>query len=243
MAKMRSPNYPSLSLTEAIGCARILWDKEKRTVISPEVAVKALGYKSLSGVSRTKLASLRKYGLIEDSRGGITLSDLAIKILHSTDASDDYMSALQEASLMPELFRELQQTHGESSDESLKAHLMIERRFSEEGARLFTKSFRDTMTLAFPEGMGYFNHGTIIETDKEPENISSMTDKSLTQVATPPAVNTQVFSWPLSKEVTAEVRLTGKVIKPSHIELLTKYLELAKDAIGTEEDDEEVSTR
>jgi hypothetical protein len=38
----------------------------------------------------------------------------------------------------------------------------------------------------------------------------------------------RVFSWPLSKGVTAEVRLSGGEIRPSHLEMLRKYLELAE---------------
>jgi len=45
--------------------------------------------------------------------------------------------------------------------------------------------------------------------------------------------NTKVFTWPLSKGVTAEVRFTGGEVNTSHLELLAKYLELAKLAIET----------
>lgn len=45
----------------------------------------------------------------------------------------------------------------------------------------------------------------------------------------------KVFSWPLSKGVTAEVKLTGTSITPAHLELLRSYLELAKQALQLEE--------
>jgi adenine-specific DNA-methyltransferase len=42
---------------------------------------------------------------------------------------------------------------------------------------------------------------------------------------------TRQFAWPLSKDVTAEVKLTGQEITSEHIEMLRKYLELAKLAL------------
>ena len=44
----------------------------------------------------------------------------------------------------------------------------------------------------------------------------------------------RVFSWPLSKDVSAEVRLTGEEIMLAHLGRLLQYLELAKTAIGNE---------
>ena len=49
--------------------------------------------------------------------------------------------------------------------------------------------------------------------------------------------NVRVFSWPLSKDVSAEVRLSGGEIRSSHLEHLRKYLELAKDAMESEEEE------
>jgi len=45
------------------------------------------------------------------------------------------------------------------------------------------------------------------------------------------------LSLGLRQRVTAEVRFTGGEVQPSHLDLLAKYLELAKSAIETEEND------
>lgn len=47
-----------------------------------------------------------------------------------------------------------------------------------------------------------------------------------------------LFSWPLSRGLTAEVRFIGDDVQPAHLELLSKYLELAKNAVRGDEDDE-----
>lgn len=47
----------------------------------------------------------------------------------------------------------------------------------------------------------------------------------------------RVFSWPLSKDISAEVRLSGaEEIKPAHLERLRQYLELAKAAVASDEE-------
>ena len=57
----RSPNYPAHGLKESIGFVKLLYDREKRTVISGEDVAKALGYSGLSGNARSKMASLKKF--------------------------------------------------------------------------------------------------------------------------------------------------------------------------------------
>src|ERR1700694_4032837 len=97
---MRSPNYPAYGLNETIQMARAIWNKEERTTVSAEIAVRALGYQSLSGIARTKLASLRKFGLLEQVKnGGVRISDLGMKLLHHPKDSPEYQAASQEAAL------------------------------------------------------------------------------------------------------------------------------------------------
>ena len=45
--------------------------------------------------------------------------------------------------------------------------------------------------------------------------------------------NRRLFRWPLSPDVTAELRLTGtETITPAHLARLRQFLELAEDAIA-----------
>src|SRR5690242_11491271 len=80
--KERSPNYPQYTITEAVGLAQRIYDKEKRTTVLPQVMASALGYGSLSGGARSAIATLRQYGLLENAPGGIRLSDAAMAIIH-----------------------------------------------------------------------------------------------------------------------------------------------------------------
>src|SRR2546426_10831612 len=124
MARMRSPNYPAASLSQAIESARALWSKEKRTAVAPIVAVKAMGYGSMNGPARSRISALRKYGLLDEEGDGVRLSDLGMTIVHSPTDSLEYRRAIQTAALNPDLFRELAESHAHASDEALKSHLL-----------------------------------------------------------------------------------------------------------------------
>src|ERR1700679_3997504 len=100
----RSPNYPACALERALGMTKNVWENEGRTPVSAEVAATAIGYKGLSGASRTMLAAMKKYGLITDDRSGSRVSDLGLQILHPA-STGELQRALREAALRPDLFR------------------------------------------------------------------------------------------------------------------------------------------
>ncbi len=220
MAKMKSPNYPALGLSQAIESVRQLWKKEKRTAVKPGVAIKAMGYSSLNGATLTRLSALKKYGLLEsDGKSGVRVSQLAIRILHAPDGSEEHQKALEEAALKPDLFRELFRTHAEASDDTLKSHLVVEKGFTESGSRYFISAFRDTFALAKP---------SVGDAWRGADSSSLTAGKQVVRT----------FSWPLSEGVLAEVRLTGERIRPSHLKLLRQYLELAETAVGIKDEQE-----
>lgn len=155
-SKDRSPNYPSYTLTDSIELVQKLYERERRTRVSAEVAAKALGWGGLSGASRGALAALRQYGLIESGRDGVRVSDEAIEILHQPADSKERAMAVRAAALNPPLFAELMKSHAHASDEALRAHLITKRKFSPDGAGRFVTSFRDALVLAGPDAEGYF---------------------------------------------------------------------------------------
>lgn len=148
MAKERSPNYPALGLAAAVDLARRLHQSDGRSVVTPENAAKAWGYKSLSGSPRTAIGGLRQFGLIQAAKGGLQLSELARRIVLSELDSDDYRDAVREAALLPDLFREIRENYPEGSDATITSWLRLNKNFSEPGARLALKAYRDTMEYA-----------------------------------------------------------------------------------------------
>lgn len=83
MARIRSPNYPAMSLPEAIERIRAIHQKEQHLEAPREVMAKHMGYNSINGASLKALSALLKYGLLEKTQGDRRrVTELALKILH-----------------------------------------------------------------------------------------------------------------------------------------------------------------
>ena len=52
IAKQRSPQYPAISLGDALTLTGKLFEAANRTAIAPTIAVKAMGYHGLDGYGR-----------------------------------------------------------------------------------------------------------------------------------------------------------------------------------------------
>lgn len=154
-ARERSPNYPSISLPDAVAYAQRFWASEKRTAVPADVAAKAMGYASLSGKSRMTLAALKQYGLVKGRKDSVQLTDTAVAIIVHPVGSSERQAALRAAATKPDLFVELATKRPDASDVALRAYLITERKFSEDGARRFIKSYRQTMKLVEGISEGY----------------------------------------------------------------------------------------
>jgi hypothetical protein len=248
MAKMRSPNYPAVSLTEAIQRVRALWTKEKRTAVPADVAAKAIGYSGLSGPSRSTLGAMKKYGLVDSDDKTVCVSDLALRILHPANEGEQ-LQATQQAALLPELFASLHGSYAQASDDALRSYLITKLDFSESGARQVIKTFRETISLAKLDNSEYIPpRGGAME-DKS--NMNQATDSSrftskqgaipgktplmdgVYPNVPPNAKPEKTWRWPLSDEVDAEVRITGGEVRPEYFDALRKYLDLARGFVTT----------
>jgi len=215
--------------------------------VGAEVAAKAIGYGGLNGPSRTSLASMKKYGLIDSDDKTVRVSDLALRILHPANEREAE-SAVREAALKPELFMDLFHTHRDASDGALRSHLITKLGFSEVGAGQLIKAFRDSMSVAgldkpesFPSealqaldnAQAYDGHrvdyAPVVDSPRQPAPAFGEV-RYLTDWNTP-----QTFSWPLAPGVTGEVRILGDAPKPQYLEAIRGYLELAKKLL--KEDD------
>lgn len=227
--KMRSPNYPALSLKQALDAADKLWKAEKRTPVGHEAAATGLGYKSLSGPARVSIGALRQYGLVDKAdKGHIRLSDLAVRALHGN--AEDKQAAIRQAAVNPALFKELAKEHSDASEAAISSYLITKKDFAEDGARKAAKAFRETLKLAKPDASGY----TPVDEQEKPEDMSGMdTGQNLGNSgagggAKPPD---GVFSLnvPFAKgSISVQVRVTGDAISPAHLARVRKYLELAE---------------
>lgn len=239
-AKMRSPAYPAIDLENAIARARELWNKEKLNSTPIDVILGHWGYANGSSNGLVILATLLKYGLLADEGSGdkrkARLTELARRIiLDDRPNSPERDAAIREAALNPSIHKEFWETYKGllPSDDNLKYELKVNRHFTDSAVASFVKELRSTW--AFAKLSEYAN---MSEDDKDKSLHESEVEMTSTQTATPAmqssGPSTAVkYCWPLSKNVMADVVITGRGsdISEKDLEMLRKYLELAKDAL------------
>lgn len=157
MARIRSPNYPALSLAEALSRVSQVHAKERQHPAAKEVILKGMGYSGVHGTSLGALSAALKYGLLEQEGKGedYRVSDRAVAILHP-HTPEEKTQAIREAAQSPALFGELLEHFkgGLPSDDNLRAYL-VRRGFSQTSLPAVIQAFRDTMELVSPETQAY----------------------------------------------------------------------------------------
>lgn len=152
--RLRSPNYPSLSLGEAIEMTRKLHAKNRSNPIDREAAAKDLGYTGLTGRSGKVLATLGQYGLVEKAgKGGLRVSRAATILMYGDDDPSLRRSTLIEAAFLPSLFAELHErfSDGVPSENSLKNYLIREN-FAPVAVGPAMNAYLETCRLLLQEG-------------------------------------------------------------------------------------------
>ncbi|MDQ2878119.1 MAG: hypothetical protein M3R41_03460 [Pseudomonadota bacterium] len=149
MNRSRSPQYPSLSLPQAIDMVAKLHKANRTSIITRETAAKDLGYAGLTGRSLTVIAALAQYGLIEKAgKGDIKVSRRAVDILHSVEDADR-AEAIRDAALAPNLFQQLLERfpEGVPSQNALRSFL-IQLEFGDVAIGPAINAFLETIAFA-----------------------------------------------------------------------------------------------
>lgn len=148
MARTRSPNYPTISLPDAIDRVRKVYQKEHLHKADPEVVCKAMGYTGVNGASLGVLSALKKYLLLEEVGKELKVSALALSILVDPPTSTDRQEAIRSAAAAPALFATLFDEFGDSppSDENLRAFL-LKRNFAQTAVDTPIRTYRETLSF------------------------------------------------------------------------------------------------
>lgn len=198
---------------------------EQTTWVDPQVAVKDMGFQGLSGPSRGRLAALKKYGLLEDGPKGVRLTPLAAAIMVPESPAAE-QAAIDHAAMVPDLWRELMETHRLASNDAIRSHLVRNKGFSELGAKVAIQAFRDTMAIAKNPDEGYANPSEVagdsaamIETavaDQPPGlRVSGGRAPALPIPIAPGSYVTLQGPFPLSEDEWAQLQAILTAMKPS----------------------------
>lgn len=225
--KMRSPNFPVISLKQAVEKIQTIYQKENFAPAQRLAVLKHMGYGSENGASRTVLSALKKYDLINEEKGTILLSENAKVIVVCKDDDPRKLVALRESALKPEIYNELWDKYHESglpSDDSLRTELILHYKFNTRSVSGFISNLRETLDYAkIKSGNENLSNFINVAFDKD-ENKTKQPD---TQQNKPP-MNTTIsdFKIPI-KEKFGLLRLQEPITKRD-IEAVSDMLEIIK---------------
>ncbi|MDB5101741.1 MAG: hypothetical protein JWM80_6162 [Cyanobacteria bacterium RYN_339] len=222
MAGDRSPNYPIISLADAVGRVQAVYEKERQNRADKVVIAKDLGYGSLNGLSRSIISALVKFGLLTEDGDQLKVSMDALDVLLHSAGSPERSAALQRAAFLPPLFSELRATFDGSlpSDENLRAHL-VKRGFNPNTVANVIKSYRDTVLFVGQEAQ------------PEPEAAGAKTPGPIMMFpAAPLAAPGLELAFNLAPGCHARLSFTGEVTQEA-LSKLKAYLDLGMDTFPT----------
>ena len=159
MTRMRSPNYPSLSLRQSIDMVAKIHRAARTNIITREDAAQAMGYTGLTGRSMTVIAALVHFGLITKAgKGDIRVTQVTVDILYGDE--DEKKAALLLAAFTPQLFRDIHERFpdGIPAEGAIRSFL-IKQDFSDAAVgpaiTAFMETYREVENLRESESYGH----------------------------------------------------------------------------------------
>jgi hypothetical protein len=150
--KQRSPNYPAISLDEAVDKLPKLFADMKRHPVGVETAVGFMGLKYTSSTGKLALGAMRSFGLFEDAgKSMVKLSSRALDIVTDYARSSlGWRKAVQDAALEPAIHKKLWERYGEElpADDELRRVLIRELKFYDNAVSPFIAEYKRTIEFS-----------------------------------------------------------------------------------------------
>lgn len=174
MAQTRSPRYPNVSLQDAISRARMIYEREHMSPLTPEVAAEAMGYSSLNGASLKMISSLKKYGLLEGRGDDVRLTREAQTLVIDDPESEEYRIAIMSTALKPDVFLEIHSQFENSGSERNIAVYLEKQGFKPKAASNVASNYKETMALVSSRDALYDEEGVDSGPESEGGNMVSV---------------------------------------------------------------------
>ena len=146
--RVRSPNYPSISLPQAIEYASKIFKRLQTHPAPREVVLSAMSYKSYNGASASALSALIKYGLLYKIGSDFKLTERSLSIEHPRSEAEKAV-AIKEALRAPTLWAELlDQFQGRLPDDSLLRATLLRKQFGASAVAPIINALRESVELA-----------------------------------------------------------------------------------------------
>lgn len=249
----RSPNFPSMSLGDAVDAVKRVYAAEGRSKAPRLSIVKPLGYSSVNGRSLSVLGALKAYGLVEGRADDLRVSEEGFILSNAPADSTEYREALLASFRAPAAFQQFAEEDRQASAETLKWKVQ-KAGFSPEAAERLVRVYRESRELVNATTEAYDSAG--LEDDAKPNQPApgrTPFDEAPRgdfgppsrgeQIKAPPLAEAQPLelgmgvherilqSGMLSKTASYRVIVTGQV-GVAEIERLLKKIEMDKEILA-----------
>lgn len=232
--RQRSPGYPLIDLKDAIQRAKILWDKDKTSLMPRDVVFEHLGFKFKGGYGARVIASLKHFNLILEKQSDILLTQTAIDlaVLQSTDKQ--YIETVKKIALKPAIYSKVYSEYNGQlpSDANLKLKLISKYGFNPTRVDDFIAIFRKTISFAgLTGGLGIDVHEDVKVSDEQGFVLKGVEDnmKAKVPLAEISSHIQKSYPIPLSKGKNAAIVFESLPVEKKDIEALRKWLEFYSD--------------
>ncbi len=246
MGKMRSPNFPTVPLGQAIDLVGKIFREDRQNAIDKEVAAKHMGYTGLTGRTLKLMGALSQYGLIEKvGKGQIRVSKNAVSILHWSDEGEK-RDAIAKAGTSPSLFRRIRDSFDDPSERTITSFL-IKEGFTDSAIPAVLRSYRETNRFLADAGVSEsYGHGA-------PDDADSPSDEEededvIEAIPMAPTRNAELLAAlndkdaPLDFEISSgRLTLVGSTVSPAAAKAFLPKLQAAIEffaLVGVEPEDE-----
>lgn len=142
----RSPNFPSMSLGEAVDAIKKVFAAEGRSKVPKLSVVKPLGYSSMNGRSLSVLGALKAYGLLDGRADDMRISQEGFILSNAPVDSVEYREALLACFRAPSAFQFFTEDDEGASPDTLKWKLQ-KSGFQADAAERLVRVYRDSHDL------------------------------------------------------------------------------------------------
>ncbi len=238
MAKIRSLNYPPLSLAESIFKINSVYEQERNRAVSKEVIAKAMGYAEINEAFNNDIYALTKYGLLTSiSPSLFKLSEDAENIILLNQGHPDRIRALRNVAFSPYLFGKLRQAFGaQLPSDNILCSFIIKMGFSPKIVNNVIHAYRETLKFIKEEEASIPDEikgkKTLLEELSSNDfsgdnNCSYLTNVNITH---PPLSEsfTETLSYRIAADCSAHIQFDGPITQEA-IKKLIALLELNAD--------------
>jgi hypothetical protein len=149
--RMRSPNYPSVGLKEAIERLKKFYELDGRAGAKADIAAKHIGFASAHGQAYSVLSALKKFGLVEDKDGRVVPTPRGVEIISLPETDERRKKAIRLAAMSPQIYAELIEQYKDTGlphSETLAGELQAYKGFNPNAVKEFLQAFSETLEFA-----------------------------------------------------------------------------------------------